>query len=77
MQISFDQVADHMNRFATQMMAISQGTLTHEQDIIFLKEIAAIHTEALGLKNLGKTFKIHEEIVRASDEDGEDTATAV
>ena len=66
MQISFDQVAEHINQFGTRLQAVSQGTLINEQDINMIKAVVQLHNEVLKLESLKTTFQLNEKLKEVS-----------
>lgn len=65
MQVSFGEVAEHLNRINNMAIEIGQGLNSTEQEVNFIKGVLQVHSEALNL-NLGKleAMKYGEDIIR-------------
>ena len=53
MQVSFNEVTEHLNRINNMAIEIGQGLNLTDQEVNFIKGMLQIHSEALNL-NIGK-----------------------
>lgn len=77
MQVSFQEVVEHLNNFNRQLSMIGADTILLEQDVNFIKAVLQVHTEALNLHSLGKSFELNDKMHNGDDLNVENTASTV
>lgn len=49
MSTSFGEVAAHLNRFQTHLVAMGEGLESVQQEVVFMKGVLGVHSEKLSL----------------------------
>lgn len=62
MQASFDSIGEHLNRNNIQTSMVGQGLISAEQQLTFMNAVLQVHSEALNLKSLSKSFELQKDM---------------
>lgn len=78
MQTAFDDVSKHLNLLNNQSIAMGQGMIIQEQQISLIQAVLEVHSTALNLQGLKKSFDLQKDLIKISGGlDGEDGSRAV